>query len=59
MINSLETDAFLNGFMRFISRSGRPERVWSENGTNFMGDLAELSRSVKQLDNDQIGNSLV
>ncbi|XP_014677289.1 PREDICTED: uncharacterized protein LOC106817151 [Priapulus caudatus] len=53
-LNILETDAFLNGFRRFMSRRGQPEKVWSDNGTNFTGGQAELSRSMSQLNKDMI-----
>jgi hypothetical protein len=51
---SMDTDAFLNGFRRFVSRRGVPVKIWSDNGTNFQGGHAELKRSVKQLNSDQI-----
>ena len=43
VLNSLETDTFINGFIRFISRRGYPIRIWSDNGTNFVGACTELS----------------
>ena len=46
-LNTLETDSFINGFRRFISRKGTPSKLWSDNGTNFVGAETELSRDVK------------
>ena len=43
-LNSLETDTFINGFVRFVVRRGYPKRIWSDNGTNFVGAHAELTR---------------
>ena len=53
-LNSMDTDTFLNGFIRFTSRRGWPEKVWSDNGTNFTGGHTELQKSLKQLDQDKI-----
>ena len=36
MLDSLDTDSFLNGFRRFASRRGFPLKIWSDNGTNFV-----------------------
>ena len=41
-LNSLETDSFINGFRRFMARRGTPVKVWSDNGTNFVGGNPEL-----------------
>lgn len=37
LISSLSTDAFLQGFRRFIGRRGRPSIVYCDNATNFTG----------------------
>ena len=42
VLDSLETDAFLNAFRRFVARRGTPTKVISDNGTNFVGAEAEL-----------------
>ena len=53
-LNNLETDTFLIGFRRFTARRGTPSKVWSDNGTNFVGGQAELSKCMMQLDESQI-----
>ena len=53
-LNSLETDTFINGFRRFMSRRGVPVKVWSDNGTNFVGASPELLKCLKQLDERKI-----
>ncbi|XP_076065116.1 uncharacterized protein LOC143039141 [Oratosquilla oratoria] len=53
-LDSLQTDAFINGFVRFTARRGYPSKVWSDNGTNLVGARAELARSVRDLDRSLI-----
>ncbi|XP_076043877.1 uncharacterized protein LOC143026966 [Oratosquilla oratoria] len=53
-LDSLQTDAFINGFVRFTARRGYPNKVWSDNGTNLVGARAELARSVRDLDRSLI-----
>lgn len=36
--DSLETDSFINAFVRFFARRGVPEKVRSDNSTNFIGE---------------------
>ena len=40
--------------MRFVSRRGCPQKVWSDNGTNLVGADAELKRCLAQLDRSKI-----
>ena len=54
VLNSLETDTFINGFLRFVSRRGYPKKVWSDNGTNLVGARTELSKSLRQLDRGKV-----
>ncbi|GFU70142.1 pro-Pol polyprotein [Trichonephila clavipes] len=37
LIQSLWTEGFLLGLRRFIARRGRPRKIYSDNGTNFIG----------------------
>ena len=48
-IDSLDTDSFLNALRRFISRRGRPEKIWCDNGTNFVGGNLELAKALKEV----------
>ena len=50
---SLDTDAFINAFIRFVLRRGAPHRVWSDNGTTSVGH-AELKRCLQQVNHDSI-----
>ena len=54
VLNNLESDTFINGFIRFTCRRGYPTKIWSDNGTNLVGSRAELSRSLRQLDREKV-----
>jgi hypothetical protein len=45
LVTSLTTESFLNCFKRFISRRGLPQKIYSDNATNFVGS----SNYLKQL----------
>nr|CAI5827413.1 unnamed protein product [Callosobruchus analis] len=44
LVSSLSSDAFLNCLRRFIARRGKPNKIYSDNGTNFVGAKRELTR---------------
>ena len=48
--HSLTSDSFLMALHRFIARRGRPEKLWSDNGTNFVSANRELEEEIQQLD---------
>lgn len=48
-VEDLTTSAFLAAFRRFISRR-KPNIVWSDNGTNFVGVRKELAVYVSKVD---------
>lgn len=54
MATSLETDAFLNTFVRMMARRGWPTKVLSDNGSNFVGTKKEIKELVGELDHDQV-----
>ena len=41
VVNSLDTDSFLNAVRRFINLRGCPTTVYSDNGTNFQAGEGE------------------
>lgn len=53
-LHSLDTDSFIQGFRRFVARRGYPAKVWSDNGTNFVGACRELGKALKELDRAKI-----
>ena len=46
VLHDLTTDSFLCALRRFISRRGRPQDVYSDNGTNFVGAARVLRKSL-------------
>lgn len=43
-VSNLSTDAFLGALQRFVSRRGIPDKIISDNATNFIGASGELER---------------
>ena len=54
MSYSMDTDAFLNAFLRMVNYRGLPMEVLSDNGYNFIGGERELQEPVKQLNQEKI-----
>ena len=46
-LDSLEADSFINAFVRFCTRRGVPEKVRSDNGTNFVAGKRELREAMQ------------
>lgn len=50
-VSDLTTEAFLACLRRFVARRGKPQLIWSDHGTNFVGAkrvLAELYDFLRQ-----------
>ena len=58
MVFFLSTDAFTKVLRRFISRKGKPHTIHRDNGTNFIGASAELRRSMMDLNNFSVQETL-
>jgi hypothetical protein len=54
MAYSLDTDSFINAFIRMTARRGTPTYVVSDNGTNFVGAERELRELLEKFDQDKI-----
>ena len=50
LLSSMDSDSFLNAFRRFCARRGVPRLVRSDQGTNFVGAIAELRREFQNVD---------
>ncbi|CAG2227643.1 unnamed protein product [Mytilus edulis] len=57
--HSLNTDSFISAFQRFTSRRGIPEKVYSDNGTNFVGGEIELRKNIEQWNKATISNYML
>ncbi|XP_062704390.1 uncharacterized protein LOC134286740 [Aedes albopictus] len=53
LVSDLTSDAFLAALDRFINRRGLVRKLFSDNGTNFVGALKEL-RHLRDMFNDQV-----
>ncbi|GFX10150.1 integrase_H2C2 domain-containing protein [Trichonephila clavipes] len=42
IVSSLSTECFMLSLRRFIARRTRPETIYTDNGTNFVGTNSEL-----------------
>ena len=47
IVPSLDTSSCVMGLERFIARRGKPNTIWSDNGTNFVGAEKELLACIK------------
>ena len=50
----LDTDSFLNAFFRMVNRRGLPQKMLSDNGTNFVGAARELQELLNEVDQDKV-----
>ena len=57
--HELSSDSFIMALLRFISRRGSPDTIYSDNGTNFVGARLELKRLLTTLDHRRISNNLL
>lgn len=55
-VSSLSTETFLAALKRFIARRGKPYKIYSDQGTNFVGANntlnKELRKAIKQAEED-------
>ena len=54
MAYSLDTDSFINAFIRMTARRGTPSYVISDNGTNFVGAEKEMREKINELDQEKM-----
>ena len=52
--NSLTADSFINALRRFIARRGKPDHIYSENGSNFVGANRILRESLDELNKESL-----
>ncbi len=56
LVTSLDTPSFLMCLERFISRRGKPLRLRSDNGTNFVGAKSELQKMISSWNRIKLNN---
>lgn len=54
----LSTNSFINAILRFVGRRGSPRVIYSDNGTNFKGDEADVVKALKMWNQEKIQGSL-
>ena len=59
VLDSLDTDSFVNAVRRFIARRGKPISITSDNGGNFVKGNKELSAGLKELDQDTLDRTML
>jgi len=58
LVGDLSTPAYLAALQRFVSRRGRPQALYSDGGTNFVGAKNELERVVAFLQSRDLRNHI-
>ena len=56
LVDDLSTDHFIMALKKFIARRGRPQKIYSDNGSNFVGADNELRNCIKQLNEERVQN---
>ena len=56
VVESLETDSFINCLRRFTSRRGQPKLIISDCGSNFKGAANELKENLQALDQEKLSH---
>ncbi|XP_043203367.1 uncharacterized protein LOC122371257 [Amphibalanus amphitrite] len=56
--NTLDTDSFIMALRRFSARRGKPDALFSDNGTNLVGGERELRESLQEFNQARISDHL-
>lgn len=59
IVSDLSSDAFLLALKRFIGRRGKPSKLYSDCGSNFVGANKELKELYKLVNNNNVINDYV
>ena len=59
LVSSLTKDDCILALQRFIARCGMPAKIFSDNGTNFVGARNDLIKLKVLLDKTDRDNSLI
>lgn len=58
VVSDLITDSFLGAFKRFIARRGKPNNMYSDNGTTFVGAQKQLKELYEFYRNQETQSDL-
>ena len=58
VVNGLDTDACMMAITRFMARRGKPLKIISDNGTNFVGAAREFKECFGQWNQDALSEIL-
>ncbi|KAJ8017951.1 hypothetical protein HOLleu_44328 [Holothuria leucospilota] len=50
----LDSDSFINAYRRFVARRGQVEKMFSDNGTNFVAGERELREALRKMNQDKV-----
>ena len=56
---ALDSDSFLMALHRFIARRGKPQKIFSDNGTNFVGAERELTQEIQAINSNKLRNEML
>ncbi|XP_015377908.1 PREDICTED: uncharacterized protein LOC107172143 [Diuraphis noxia] len=57
-VEDLTSSAFIAILRRFCSRRGKPNKIWSDNGTNFVGARRELAIYTKDIESQSANEGI-
>ena len=58
LAGDMSTDSFISALRHFVSRREKPNTIWSDKCSNFLGAKKELKKVLKTLDQSKIYNQL-
>ena len=58
LVSDLTTEAFISTFRRFVARRGKPSLLWSDHGSNFIGDQKEFKQLQEFLEDSKTQNAI-
>ena len=57
--HSLDADSFLMALHRFMARRGKPQKIFSDNGTNFVAADRELAEEIRNINSTKVKGEML
>ena len=57
--HSLDSNSFLMALHRFMARRGKPQKIFSDNGSNFVAAERELAEEIQAINSKKLRDELV